>query len=286
MRKFLFFAVLLAVVLALPILSNSMEVNKMKLGNGEVQIYDFGKLRLHTWQTGDPMFDECFILETPQNLVALEAPPFYSDMDTWKKYMNGLNKPLTDILFSAHIASNDWYGKAKTHATEATAKAMRSGGLKDLVEYLGKTYGKDFATTIPAIDSILVEGKNSTGSIPIVVTQFGDSFNVAIPEASAFYTHMLGADSHSLFSSKQNMDGYLAMLEDIISKGYSLILSGHHTPETPKDVQEKIGYVRKTKEILGQSKDKQDFISRMKKEFPTLGGENYLEMTAENLFKN
>lgn len=286
MRKFWFFGVLLAAVLALPMLSHSMEVNKMKLGNGEVQIYDFGNLRLHAWQTGDPMFDECFILETPQNLVALEAPPFYSDMDTWKKYVNGLNKPLTDILFSAHIASNDWYGKAKTHATETTAKAMRSGGLKALVEYLGKTFGKDFATTIPAIDSILVEGKNSPGNIPIVVTQFGDSYNVAIPKANAFYTHLLGADSHSLFSDKRNIDDYLAILEDIKSKGYSLILSGHHAPETPNDVQKKIAYVREAKTILEQSKDKQDFIERMKKEFPTLGGENYLEMTANNLFKN
>lgn len=286
MKKCWFLAALLFSVLTFPAFSNCMEVNKVKLGNGNVQIYDFGNLRLHAWQTGDAMQDECFILETPQNIVALEAPPFYSDMEVWKKYVDSLNKPLTDILFSAHIASNDWYGKAKTHATEATSQSMRSGGLKALVEYLGKNFGKDFATTIPAVDAILVEGKNTIGGIPIVVSQFGDSYNVVIPEAKTYYTHMLGADSHSIFANTQNIDDYLTMLESILNNDYNLVISGHHTPETRKDVQEKIAYAKATKAIARQSKDKQEFISRMKKEFPTLGGENYLEMTANNLFKN
>lgn len=286
MKKFWIIASLLIGALTLPALSNSMEANKMKLGNGAVQIYDFGNLRLHAWQTGDLMSDECFILETPQNIVALEAPPFYFDMGTWKKYVNNLNKPFTDILFSAHIASDDWYGKAKTHATNVTAKSMRSGGLKALVDHLGQAFGKDFCTTIPTVDLILAEGKNTIGNIPIIVSQFGDSYNVAIPEAKVFYTHMLGADSHSLFLSRENIDDYLEMLEHIMEADYSLILSGHHTPETRKDVQEKIAYVNKVRTIVSQSKDKKDFVARLKEEFPTLGGENYLEMTANNLFKN
>ena len=46
------------------------------LEHGFVQIYDFGTMKLHAYQTADAMADECFVLETGKNLVAIESPPF------------------------------------------------------------------------------------------------------------------------------------------------------------------------------------------------------------------
>ena len=40
------------------------------------RFYDFGTMKLHAYQTADAMADECFVLETGKNLVAIESPPF------------------------------------------------------------------------------------------------------------------------------------------------------------------------------------------------------------------
>ena len=50
-------------------------------------------------------------------------------------------------------------------------------------------------------------------------------------------------------------------------------------------VKEKLRYLRKVKELAGQSKDKADFIRQVKANFPTYEGDNYLEMSASALFK-
>ena len=47
-----------------------------ELEHGFVQIYDFGTMKLHAYQTADAMADECFMLETRKNLVAIKSPPF------------------------------------------------------------------------------------------------------------------------------------------------------------------------------------------------------------------
>ena len=70
-------------------------------------------MKLHAYQTADAMADECFVLETGKNLVAIESPPFDVNVAEWKQYIGTLGKPLTDVLISAHPGGGKWYGDAK-----------------------------------------------------------------------------------------------------------------------------------------------------------------------------
>ena len=54
-------------------------LSKHTLTKGEINLYDFGTIRLHAYQTKDPMEDEVFILEKDGNAVMIEAPCFYDN---------------------------------------------------------------------------------------------------------------------------------------------------------------------------------------------------------------
>lgn len=42
---------------------NKHNFTTVKLSQGEMHIYDFGAVKLHAYQTGDPLSDEVFLLE-------------------------------------------------------------------------------------------------------------------------------------------------------------------------------------------------------------------------------
>ena len=41
---------------------NKKTFTTVRLSQGEMHIYDFGGMRLHAYQTGDPLGDEVFLL--------------------------------------------------------------------------------------------------------------------------------------------------------------------------------------------------------------------------------
>ena len=48
-----------------------MKVSKINLKKGFIDIYDFGEIKLHAYQTNDLMNDECYILENKDNVLLI-----------------------------------------------------------------------------------------------------------------------------------------------------------------------------------------------------------------------
>lgn len=254
------------------------------LATGSVRIFDFGGIKLHAYRTNDAMADECFVLETDTNLVGIESPAFEVNLAEWKRYVEGLDKPLTDVLISYHPAGGRWYGDAASHATEAARKALTDGGTRQLTDYLKGAFGDEFNNDIPAIDHVLKSGANTVGGIEFIVTDDGDGYDIAIPAIKAVYIHMLGARVHSILASPEHIAATVAKLRKFKDEGCRVILSSHHEPETPADVDAKIAYLQKTRDILAASVGKDAFVAAMKEEFPGYAGESYLDMTANSFF--
>ena len=55
---------------------NKCDFTTIKLAQGEMRIYDFGSIKLHAYQTGDPLSNEVFLLEKAGQFVLLESPCF------------------------------------------------------------------------------------------------------------------------------------------------------------------------------------------------------------------
>ena len=79
-----------------------MKNEKIELGKGYIQVYDFGDVKLHAYQTNDLMNDECFILENNSELLLIEFPAFHSNLGEFKEYIDKLGKKVLGKVFSDH----------------------------------------------------------------------------------------------------------------------------------------------------------------------------------------
>ena len=66
-----------------------------KLDLGIVTVYDFGDVKLHSYNTNDPLADEFYLFESNQGLVLLESGAMKSNVAEFNEYIKSLKKPLS-----------------------------------------------------------------------------------------------------------------------------------------------------------------------------------------------
>ena len=261
---------------------NKRDFTTMKLDRGEMHIYDFGGVKLHAYQTGDPLADEVFLLEKAGQWVVLEPPCFKDNIAALGKYLEG--RTVAGILVAYHGAGGSLLPQAPKYATANAVEYSQNGGGKALIGQFAAGFGDAFDSTLHAVTHIIGEGPVSIGGIDFVIHQTAEAFDVEIPEINAVYTHMLGHDCHSIVAGSGHADAIIAQLRGYIQAGYDLILTSHYTPEDLKDAQTKIGYLEELKAVAASCGDAGAFKAEMKKRYPAYSGENYLDMTAGFFF--
>ena len=261
---------------------NKRNFSTVKLSQGEVHVYDFGGVRLHAYQTGDPLADEVFLLEKAGQFVALESPCFTDGIAALNGYLEG--RTVAGVLVAYHGAGASFQTQAPKYATANAVDYARNGGGRALIDQFASTFGGAFDSGIHAIGHVIGEGPVTIGGIEFVIRQTPEAFDVEIPEINAVYTHMLGHDCHSIVAGLDHADGMIAQLRGYIQRGYALVLTSHYTPEDLKDVATKIDYLADLKAIAAASADADSFKAAVQARYPAYSGGNYLDMTAGFFF--
>ena len=57
-----------------------------------MNVYDFREIKLHAYQTNDLMNDESYILENEDNVLLIEFPAFYDNLEEFENYVKNLGK--------------------------------------------------------------------------------------------------------------------------------------------------------------------------------------------------
>lgn len=257
---------------------NKNTFKAIALNKGEMNIYDFGTIRLHAYKTNDFIDDEVFIAEKDGRAVIIESPCFFDNIKELTEYLNGLK--VDGMLVAYHGAGATFLPNVPKYATQNAADYSENGGGKALVDNFTNTFGEIFDNSIHKITNIIDEGKLTIGGIDFVIKQTAEAFDIEIPEINAVYTHMLGHDCHSIVAGAGHADGIIAELNSYIKKGYDLILTSHYTPEDLKDAQTKIDYLENLKKIAKTCADADSFKAEVQKQYPAYSGQNYLDMTA------
>ena len=239
---------------------NSVRVN---LNKGFVDVYDFGDIKLHCYQTNDAMNDESYILENDKNVLLLEFPAFYDNLEEFEKYVKGINKNIVGKVFSDHPNGGTIFTDVKGYASEETIKSMREGTIHNLVSNFVKVFN---------------------GGFELKITYHEENIEVEFPQIKCVYTHMLGHDCHSIVAGENHANAIIEQLQGYKKNGYILVLSSHYTPETLEDVDTKIDYLESLKDIANLSSDENDFKEKVKAKYPNYSGLNYLDMTASLFF--
>ena len=260
----------------------------VKLAKGEVTVYDFGSIKLHSYKTNDVLSDECYVFEGQDGLVLLESTAFKENVQELNNYMKSLKKPLQGMFLSYHSNGYNTYPAVPIYATEkALASWKENGGVAALTNNFVQAFGDTVDANLPAKATIVKDGDTvKVAGIDFKILPTPDEdYSVEIPAIGVVYRHMLGSKVHNILPSIAYIDAEIADMEKYQQEGYGLILTSHYVPEGQEAVKEKLRYLRKVKELAGQSKDKADFIRQVKANFPTYEGDNYLEMSASALFK-
>ena len=262
----------------------NMKISKVNLGKGFIDVYNFGDIKLHCYQTNDLMNDESYILENEENLLLVEFPAFYDNLEEFEKYVKGLNKNIVGKVFSDHPNGGTILQDIKGYASEGTIKSMKEGTINNLVTGFEKSFNGAFAKEYHKITDVLKEENINIGGFELKIIYHDENIEIEFPQIGCVYTHMLGHDCHSIVAGEGHVDSIIKQLKRYKENGYNLVLSSHYTPETLKDVDTKIEYLEELKKIAKNSVDVNDFESKVKTKYPEYSGLNYLDMTAGFFF--
>lgn len=261
---------------------NKNAFKAVKLAKGEMNIYDFGGIKLHAYKTNDFIDDEVFIVEKNGKAVVIESPCFFDNNKELAEYLKDIK--VEGMLIAYHGAGAAFLPEAPKYATQNAKDYAENGGGKALIDNFRGAFGEIFDSSVHKITNVIEAGKVTIGGIDFVIKQTGEAFDVEIPEINAVYTHMLGHDCHSIVAGAGHADAMIAELRRYVEKGYDLILTSHYTPEDLKDAQTKIAYLENLKKIAADCKDAGEFKTEVEKQYPQYSGQNYLDMTAGFFF--
>ena len=261
-----------------------MESKRIDLKKGFVEIYDFGEIKLHSYQTNDLMYDESYILENKDNVLLVEFPAFYDNLGEFEEYVKGLNKNIVGKVFSDHPNGATIFKDVKGYASKGTIKSMKEGTINGLVTGFETAFGGTFAKEYHEITDVLEDNKVNIGGFELNITYHDENIEIEFPQIGCVYTHMLGHDCHSIVAGEDHANAIIEQLKSYKEKGYNLVLSSHYTPETLKDVDTKIAYLENLKILEKDSIDINDFKKKVKEKYLEYSGLNYLDMTAGFFF--
>ena len=257
---------------------NKNTFTTVKLAKGEMNVYDFGGIKLHAYKTNDFIDDEVFIIEKSGKAVIIDSPCFFDNNKELAEYLK--NMQIEGMLIAYHGAGATFLSDVPKYATQNAVDYSENGGGKALITNFTNVFGEIFDNSIHKITNMIEAGKVTIGGIDFVIKQTAEAFDIEIPEINAVYTHMLGHDCHSIVAGADHADGIIAELRSYIKKGYDLILTSHYTPEDLKDAQTKIDYLENLKKIAADCEDVDSFKAEVQKQYPAYSGQNYLDMTA------
>lgn len=168
----------------------------VKLPKGEMNVYDFGGIKLHAYKTNDFIDDEVFVVEKEGKAVIIESPCFFDNNKELEDYLK--NVEVAGMLIAYHGAGGSFMPDVPKYATANAVEYSENGGGKALINNFTAAFGEAFDKSIHKITNVIGEGEIVIGGIRFIIHKTADAFDIEIPEINAVYTHMLGHDCHSI----------------------------------------------------------------------------------------
>ena len=132
---------------------NKNTFEKVTLNRGVVGVYDFGEIKLHAYQTNDPIDDEVFVVERGGKAVLIESPCFFDNNRELDGYLQNLD--VAGIFLSYHMAGGSFLPGAKKYATKNADEYGHRGGGKALIDNFNVVFGDVFDHSILPLLTIL-----------------------------------------------------------------------------------------------------------------------------------
>ena len=132
---------------------NKNTYTSVKLTKGEMNVYDFGTIRLHAYKTNDLIDDEVFVVEKDGVAVIIESPCFFDNIQELAEYLQDLE--IAGILVAYHGAGATFMPEAPKYATANAVEYSQNGGGKALIDNFTAAFGDSFDSSVHQITNII-----------------------------------------------------------------------------------------------------------------------------------
>lgn len=256
-------------------------------------IYDLEKSRLHVYQSGDAMGDVSFIIEGNKELVILEQPLFWDNINEFNSYVESLNKPISKVVANFHSLGLADYKPSVVVMPKAMIEFGQSAVAQGMVASFKDRYGESA--------DLRPHKKAKPFSVPSLQQWAGvDMEFFAAPKCDfpaanilidnkAYYMHFSPTISHIApmrVSSPESIDMILEELYEVAKSRAEYIFGSHGPAATQKEVSFQIEYLEKIKSLLATTSSSDLLAQRLIVAYPTLPGIESVKAIAKSLYPN
>ena len=137
----------------------------VQLAKGEVNVYDFGTVKLHAYKTNDFIDNEVFIVEKAGKAVILESPCFFDNIEELTTYLQDVE--IAGMLVAYHGAGATFLPNVPKYATQNAVEYSENGGGKALITNFTNAFGAIFDHAVHQITNVIGEGTINIGGIDL-----------------------------------------------------------------------------------------------------------------------
>ena len=254
---------------------------------GAFQTYDLDGFKLHVYNSNDVMGDASYIVEGDSGLVVMEYPLFKVNAKEFADYIAELGKPIVTDITDYHLGGSDKLPLTMPEGMPAFIEGPVYGGMmKSFAEQFGDTMVE--LPTQKAAEVPFGQTQNWVG----VDFDFQHGATSDFPAASiiigeqVYYTHWTPAEAHISplqIGNAAAVDAELAEAQKSLASGAKYFIGGHGGLAEKAQVEFKIAYLQKIKELLAANKDAATFTEALKAAYPELPGDT--DALAQALYK-
>ncbi len=254
---------------------------------GTFTSYDLDGFKLHVYNTNDVMGDASYIIEGQDSLVVMEYPLFKVNAAEFTAYIEKLGKPIAIDVTDYHLGGSDQLPLTMPEGMRAFIEGPIYGGMM-------QSFAEQFGETMVALPT------HKAAEVPFDETQkwAGVDFKFEHGAASDFpgasiiiggqvyYTHWTPAEAHISTLQVGNVeaiDAELAEAKEALASGAKYFIGGHGGLAKKAQVEFKIAYLTKVKELREANKDAASFAEALKAAYPELPGD--ADALAQALYK-
>ena len=144
---------------------NKNTFTAVQLAKGEVNVYDFGTVKLHAYKTNDFIDNEVFIVEKAGKAVILESPCFFDNIEELTTYLQDVE--IAGMLVAYHGAGATFLPNVPKYATQNAVEYSENGGGKALITNFTNAFGAIFDHAVHQITNVIGEGTINIGGIDL-----------------------------------------------------------------------------------------------------------------------
>lgn len=277
----------------------------MKLNSGTITINDFSNYTIYTYtspEAGGIVNSQ--IIETKKHIILIDTQyvlPFAGEL---KAFIESLGKPIERIIIS-HSHPDHWFGNElfkdeKIYALKEVNSVLAQAGDAIIASYQHLNASESLVPTTKTLPKFtLDEGIFTVDDVVFCALKFTDAEDtvvtgIEIPEDNVLIAQDIVYDFTHAFTAQAPdiQKNWIALLEEIKAKNYSLVLGGHGIPSEGDILTPAISYLHDAaasiQKALCESTDKESkaklYTNLMLDKYPKFSGQILIGLSANYLF--